>query len=84
MRTSRIILCCFGDERCKMVDYVPRINWSAMIAVFMYTLEASNCTSPVYRDTWLHCKPHPPNKGCVMRDKIMHLTDEYALTVRCA
>ena len=23
-------------------------------------------------------KAHPPNKGCVIRDTTMHLTDEYA------
>ena len=44
------MLCCFGDKRCKMVGHVPRINCSAMIAVFMYTLETSNCTLPVYRE----------------------------------
>ena len=35
------ILCCFGDERCEIVGHIPRINSSAMIAVFVYTLEAS-------------------------------------------
>ena len=42
------ILCCFSDKRCEMVGHIPRINCSAMIAVFVYTLEASNCTLPVY------------------------------------
>ena len=31
------------------------------------------------RGTWLCCKVHLPNKGCVIRDKTMHITDEYAL-----
>ena len=37
-----------------------------------FNLEASNCTLP------LRYKAHPPNKGCVIRDKTMRLTDEYA------
>ena len=28
----------------------------------------------------LSYKAHLPNKGCVIRDKTMYLTDEYALT----
>ena len=28
---------------------------------------------------WLRYKEYPPNKGCVIRDKAMCLTDEYAL-----
>ena len=47
MRTDRI-LCCFGDKRCDIVCHIPRINCSAMIAIFVYTLEASNCILPVY------------------------------------
>ena len=35
MRTSHIILCCFGDKRCEMVGHVPTINCSAMIVVFV-------------------------------------------------
>ena len=27
----------------------------------------------------LSYKAHPPNKGCVIRDKTMYLTDEYAV-----
>ena len=30
----------------------------------------------VYHDTWLHFKAHLRNKGCVIRDKTTHLTDE--------
>ena len=33
-----------------MVGHIPTINCSAMIAVFVYTLEASNCTLPAYRE----------------------------------
>ena len=42
-------------------------------------MEASNCKLPVYRDSWLCCKVHPPNKGCVICNKTMRLTDEYVL-----
>ena len=42
--------CCFGGKRCEMVGHIPTINCSAMIAVFVYTLEASNCTLPAYRE----------------------------------
>ena len=44
------ILCCFGDKRCEIVGHIPRINYSAMIAVFVYTLEASNCILQEYRE----------------------------------
>ena len=39
-----------GDRRMWLPRHVPRINCFAMIAVFVYTLEASNCTLPVYRE----------------------------------
>ena len=32
-----------------------------------------------YRGAWLRYKAHPPNKGCVVHDKTMRLTDEYVL-----
>ena len=38
------------NKKYEIVGYIPRINCSAMIAVFMYTLEASDCTLSVYRE----------------------------------
>ena len=40
----------FSDKRWDILGYIPRINCSAMIAVFLYTLEASNCTLQVYHE----------------------------------
>ena len=62
MRTDRI-LCCFGDKRCEIVGHVRRINYFAMIAVFVYTLEASNCTLPVYRECGSNVKCNRLIKG---------------------
>ena len=35
MCTIRIILRCFGDKICEIVGHTPRINRSAMIAIFV-------------------------------------------------
>ena len=67
MRTNHI-LCCFGDKRCEIVGHIPRINCSAMTAVFVYTLEASNCTLPVYRECGSNVKCIHLIKG-VIREK---------------
>ena len=76
-----LILCSFGDKRWEMVGHILRINYSAMIAVFMQHLQLGSLELHVnlYCDVWLRCKVHPPNKGCVIRDKTMCLTDEYIL-----
>ena len=78
MRTNHILYC-FGDKRCKIVGHIPRINCSAMIAVFVYTLEASNCTLPVYSEYDSNVKCICLIKGVSYVIKIMRLTDEYAL-----
>ena len=52
------ILCCIGDKRCEIVGHMLRINCYAMIAIFVYTLEASNRTLPVYRECG-------PNVKCI-------------------
>ena len=72
MRMTRIILCCFGDKTCKMVGHIPRTICSAMIAVAFRVTPVLKLRSGV----WLR---HPPNKGCVIRDKTIRLTDEYVL-----
>ena len=71
------ILCC---KRCEIVGHIPRINYSAMIAVIVYPLamDASNCTLPVYREHGSIVKCIHLIKG-VIRDKTMCLTDEYVL-----
>ena len=49
-----------------MVGYIPIINCFAMFVVSCSTLEASNCTLPVY----------PPNQGFVIRDKTMRMNNK--------
>ena len=72
-----------------MVDHVLRIICSAMIAVFVHHLQLGSFELHV-TGAWLRYEAHLPNKGCVIRDKTMHLTDEYVLnsevclTVRCS
>ena len=63
----------------KVMGHIPWVNCSAMIAFSYNNLKATICMLPVYCDTWLHCKAHPPDKGCVIRDKNIGLTDEYGL-----
>ena len=70
MRTSHIILCCFGDKD---------VRWWAT-----YRESSALPSSPLQLGSfvtgvWLRYKAHPPNKGCVIRDKTMCLTDEYVL-----
>ena len=77
MRTSHIILFCFGDKRCEMVGHQPRIISSAMI-YSRFRVSPSTWKLRIVR-YWCVALSHPPNKGCVIRDKTMRLTDEYAL-----
>ena len=61
-----------------MVGHIPRIICSAMIAVFVLHLQLGSFELHI-TSAWLRYKVHPLNKGCVIRNKTMHLTDEYAL-----
>ena len=49
-----------------------------MIVVFVYYLQLGSFELHV-TSAWLRYKAHPPNKGFVIRDKTMHVTDEYTL-----
>ena len=50
MHMSRMLVLVLKDG--EVVDHIPRISCSAVIAVFVYnTLEALNCTLPVYAVT---------------------------------
>ena len=81
---AQLVLDCVvycDDKRCEMVGHTPRIICFAMTAVFMQHLQLGSFVT----GAWLRNKAHPPNKGCVIRNKTMRLTDKYALnTVRGA
>ena len=59
-----------------MVGDIPRIICSSMIAVFVQRLQLGSFKLHV-TSAWLSFKAHPPNKGCVICNKTIRLTDEY-------
>ena len=77
-RTSSI-LCCFGD---KDVRWPATYRESTALLRSPFSCNIFNLEDSLllFHEMWFHCKANLPNKGCVIHNKTLCLTDEYTHT----